>query len=58
VHNMPSMAHWLCCLPSMLQGCITLDYDHTYLHYKLSGKWDKPHPHLLRITELPIGLWT
>jgi hypothetical protein len=42
----------------MLQGRITLDYDRTYPRYKLSGKWDKPHPRLLRITELPVGLWT
>ncbi len=42
----------------MLQGRIALDYDGASPRYKHSGTWDKPHPRLLRITELPIGLWT
>ena len=35
-----------------------MDYDGASPRYKQSGTWDKPHPRLLRITELPIGQWT
>jgi hypothetical protein len=45
---------------NFLQGRVELEYEglERKPRYKLSGTWEKPHHRLLKVTELPVGLWT
>lgn len=40
------------------QGQLVEDKDGKTPRYRILGIWNKPDPHTLEITELPIGVWT